>query len=143
MKIQVLNDDGSVAFGYDTTMTTLQTFPATADKAAIANALHDATSFLGSEEHVITSIKGDIQSIVSRIETELGAHPAFTWAQTKLGNAVAHLEAYAKGLWTEPLPAPAGVVTDQRGVIISTSGEIVSASPIATAAAAQAATPAA
>jgi hypothetical protein len=143
MKIQVLNDDGSVAFGYDTTMTTLQTFPATADKAAIANALHDATSFLGSEKHVITSIKGDIQSVVSRIETELGAHPAFTWAQTKLKNATAHLEAYVKGIWTEP--AEANVAQDERGAAAAPAS--APAAPpvpeIASAAAAQAATPAA
>ncbi len=141
MKIQVLNDDGSVAFGYDAAMATEQTFPATADKAAIANALHDASQFLSQDKHVIASIKADISAAIGRIEHELGAHPAFTWAQTKLGNAAAHLEAYVEGIWTEPLSAPAGVVTDQRGVIIAAPP--VDQPTIAIAAAAQAATPAA
>lgn len=89
-----------------------------AERTTIRNALHDAAQLLDQDQHVIASIKADIQAAVARIETELGAHPAFTWAQTKLGNAIAHLEAYVKGEWAEP-PVFAGLVMDNRGITIT------------------------
>lgn len=115
MKIQVLADDGSVKFEFDGAAAVQSASNiAAADKAAITNALHDATQFLSQDQHVIASIKADIQAAVARIETELGAHPAFTWAQTALKNAGAHLEHYVKGIWTEP-PANS-VPVDERGI---------------------------
>jgi hypothetical protein len=100
MRVQVLADDGTVLFQ--------------------ASTIQEAADYVAASEHkVIGSIKADIQAAIVRIETELGAHPAFTWAQTKLGNAVAHLEAYVAGRWTEPDPAVAAqVVHDDRGMIV-------------------------
>lgn len=129
MKIQVLDEDGTMAFSYDTVKGSLCLSPGLAEKPAVVAALTEATSFLGSDHHVIASIKADISSVIGRIEFELGAHPAFTWAQTKLGNAVAHLDAYAKGTWTEPT-WPAGVAHDERGMIVpSASGVIANPRP--------------
>jgi hypothetical protein len=121
MKIQVLNDDGSVAFGYDTAMASEQTCPSVAETTAIAAALHDASAFLSSDHSTIASIRQDISAAIGRIEHELGAHPAFTWAQTTLSNAAAHLEHYVKGIWTEP-PARPGDTIDARGVLIAGPG---------------------
>ena len=67
---------------------------------------------------MIGSIRADISACIGRIEHELGAHPAFTNAQTKLSNAAAHLESYAKGLWKEPVRA-LQPVTDERGVAVA------------------------
>lgn len=114
MKIQVLDDAGELVLNYDTKSSdTPVGFVTMAQKTAVAAAMHDATQLLLSDHHVIASIKADIQAAVARIETELGAHPAFTWAQTKLGNAAAHLEHYVKGIWTDPLAN--GVPVDERG----------------------------
>jgi hypothetical protein len=92
-----------------------------AERTTIRNALHDAAQLLDQDHHVIASIAADISASVSRIEVELGAHPAFTWAQTKLGNAIAHLEAYVKGEWEEPKQSlvPTGTAFDQRGVLVA------------------------
>lgn len=136
MKVQVLNDAGGVIFDFDGSSGS--GLVSTDMKVDIANALHDATAHLSQDTHVIASITADIRAAVSRIETELGAHPAFTWAETKLGNAIAHLEAQLSGLWTEPQQAlvPAGTGYDVRGVLVKLD-------PVAAAAANQAATPAA
>lgn len=112
MKIQVLTDDGHVVFDFDGQSSSF--LVSTDLKGEIANALHDASASLAQDHHVISSINSDISAVIGRIEHELGAHPAFTWAQTKLANAAAHLEAYVRGVWTEPV-FPAGFVTDQRG----------------------------
>lgn len=137
MKIQVLDDDGSVMFESDTASINVLA-PTGAERAKVVNALHDAQQFLSANTHVITSIKADIQSVVSRIETELGAHPAFTWAQTKLSNAAAHLEHYVKGIWTEP--ADASIVQDERGAAAVPAAPAAPTVTIETAAAAQATT---
>lgn len=118
MKVQVTTDDGRVVFDSHDASALFS-----ADlKGEIANALHDATASLAQDHHVIASIKADISQVIGRIEHELGAHPAFTWAQTKLGNAAAHLEAYVAGKWEEPKQSlvPAGTAYDVRGVLVST-----------------------
>jgi hypothetical protein len=79
--------------------------------------LLDAQAWLAHDKSVIASIKADIEACARRIEFELGAHPAFTWAQTKLGNAAAHLDHFAQGKWEEPL-VPAGTAFDVRGVLV-------------------------
>jgi hypothetical protein len=124
MKIQVTNDDGTEAFSYDTAKSSLCLSPGLAERPAVVAALTEATSFLGSDQHVITSISADIRAAVARIETELGAHPAFTWVQTKLGNAISHLEAYAKGLRTEP-EWPEGVALNERGMIVPAAEGVI------------------
>lgn len=120
MKVQVMTDDGRVVFDSRDASALFS-----ADlKGEIANALHDASASLAQDHHVIASIKADIAAAIGRIERELGAHPAFTWAQTKLGNAAAHLEAYVAGKWEEPKHAliPPGTAYDVRGILISTDG---------------------
>src|SRR4051812_8076352 len=115
MKIQITDDAGKEVFSYIGGAITVDSLTPAAVKAAVAAALHDATQVLTADHSVIASINADVKAAISRIETELGAHPAFTWAQTKLGNAVAHLEAYVKGTWTQP--PISGVVTDARGIV--------------------------
>jgi hypothetical protein len=117
VKIEVLDDAGLVKFSFDPSIGGLSSLAAS-DRTAVINALHDAQAHLAHDGSVIASINADIRSAVSRIEVELGAHPAFTWAQTKLGNAIAHLEAFVKGTWTEPTPMT-GVVLDNRGVNVA------------------------
>lgn len=143
MKIQVLDDAGLVKFAFDPSVGGLSSLAA-AERTELVNVLHDAQAYLAQDQTVIASIKADIQSTVWRIETELGAHPAFTWAQTKLKNATAHLDAYVKGVWTEP--GDATIVQDERGAAAAPAVTITAAAPaadVATAAAAQAETPAA
>lgn len=119
MKITVTADDGSTAFEYDTTMGSNCLFPGGEEKPSVVAALTEATSFLGSDHSTIASIRGDISAVIGRIEHELGAHPAFTWAQTKLGNAAAHLETYVAGKWEEPaFGLMRRVVVDTRGLIV-------------------------
>lgn len=110
MKVQVLDDSGAVMFESDTSSTT-GVAPAAAEKAAVAAALQDAAHMLTSDQHVISSIKSDLQAVVTRVETELGAHPAFTWVQTKIGSAISDLEAYVKGVWTEAEAKVAAIET--------------------------------
>lgn len=118
MKIQILDDAGQPYATFDGGGRLLDSAAGfQSDAVLVAGALKEASAFLSSDHHVVASIKADIQSAVSRIETELGAHPAFTWAQTKLGNAVAHLEAFVAGTWTEPDHNIASKITvDARGV---------------------------
>jgi hypothetical protein len=99
MKIQITDDTGKEVFSYIGGAITVDGLTPAGMKVAVAAALHDATQILTSDHSVIASIKADIQAAVSRIETELGGHPAFTTAQTKLGEAMSHLEAYVKGVW--------------------------------------------
>lgn len=115
MKVQVIDDNDNVLLSSRDGV--MVTFEMGSFKAA-ANALHEVQALLSQDHHVIASIKADISTVIGRIEHELGAHPAFTWAQTKLGNAAAHLEAYVAGTWEEPKPF--GVTLDNRGVPVST-----------------------
>lgn len=72
-----------------------------------------------AEPELIASIKADIQAAIARIEHELGAHPAFTWAQTSLKQARVHLEGYANGSWREQDQALVrDLVTDERGFVV-------------------------
>lgn len=131
MKIMIVNDQGEAAFTFDSaTAEGVVVTAAHSGTTDIKDALAKATSFMTSDAGVISSIKADIRSAVTRIETELGAHPALTWAQTKLGNAIAHLEAYVAGNWTEPVSAP-GVVVDQRGVIVAVPPSPTAGAPAA------------
>jgi len=117
MKVQVLADDGSVVFASDDPMPAVAT---RALKTEIVGALSSAAEGLLSDHPIIEAIKADIQATVGRIESELGAHPAFTWAQTMLSNARAHLEHYAAGGWIEPDQATAArIVYDVRGFVVS------------------------
>jgi hypothetical protein len=121
MKISILTDDGkTIAFDTADIQTGLTGLSAAA-RADASKGLKDVADILAASDHdVIASIKADVQAVVWRIESELGAHPAFTWAQTKLSNAAAHLEHYVKGIWTEPdQKVAAMVVRDVRGVILS------------------------
>jgi hypothetical protein len=121
MKVQVVTDDGRVVFDSRDSSALFSVDL----KGDIANALHDAQAALSQDEHVIASVVEDVRAAAFRIESELGAHPAFTWAQTKLGNAIAHLEAYVKGEWAEPKQGlvPPGTGYDQRGVLVVTGPE--------------------
>ncbi|SDC05893.1 hypothetical protein SAMN05216337_1001149 [Bradyrhizobium brasilense] len=117
MKITVTADDGSTAFEYDTTMGSNCLCPGLAERPPVLRVLAEATSFL-DDSSTVTSIRGDISAVIGRIEHELGAHPAFTWAQTKLSNAASHLESYVAGKWEEPAQDLARRVTvDVRGII--------------------------
>lgn len=117
MKVQVIDDKGTVVFESDDEAPMIAT---RALKTEIAGALSSAAESLLSDHPIIETIKADIQATIGRIETELGAHPAFTWAQTMLSNARAHLEHYAAGVWIEPdQHIEARVVRDVRGVILS------------------------
>jgi hypothetical protein len=80
--------------------------------------LNPAARFPRGAGDMVASIRADILKIVGRIETDLVAHPALTWAQSKLHNAAAHLDRYLKGSWTEP-PVVQGVTVDDRGVILA------------------------
>jgi hypothetical protein len=115
----IVNDDGLAVMNFDTKAATGSLLAVEQEaKTEIANALHDAAAFMQQDRHVISSITADIRAAVSRIEAELGGHPAFTWAQTKLGNAIAHLEAFVAGTWTEP-PTQM-VAVDNRGIQLPT-----------------------
>ncbi|WP_315705032.1 MULTISPECIES: hypothetical protein [unclassified Bradyrhizobium] len=117
MKLQILTDDGQPVFAFGPAGgQLLSASPSVAGD--VANALHDAQAWLSQDLHVIASIRADISACIGRIEHELGAHPAFTNAQVKLGNAAAHLESYAKGAWKEPDRA-LQPVTDERGVAVA------------------------
>ena len=119
MRITVLTDDGQLMTLDTADALAGVTGLSAAARADAAKGLKEIADILsGSEHSVVAAIKTDIQEIVRRIELELGAHPAFTWAQTTLSNAAAHLEHYVQGIWTEP-PVVQGVTTDARGVIIA------------------------
>lgn len=118
MKIQVLDDRGRVMLDFDPQNEARTMIDAArVEKMKISEALSAAEKLVSSDRKIIASISEDILTAAGRIETELGAHPAFTWAQTKLGNAIAHLDAYMKGIWTEP-PSEGLNPVDQRGIQI-------------------------
>jgi hypothetical protein len=120
MKIQVTADDGSTAFEYDTAKQSNCLFPARAEVPAISDALQEAARFLGSAP--VEAIRADVRALIGRIETELGAHPALTWAQTTLGNAEEHLKQFIAGVWKEPDGAlMQRVVRDVRGFPVKIS----------------------
>jgi hypothetical protein len=117
MKIQVLGDDGRSGISIrQATKTSVRCLPVTRAEGRLA-ARSGGPRGVGSSRHRVD--QGRHSGRVARIETELGAHPAFTWAQTKLGNAVAHLEAYVAGTWTEPDHRRGQVAgTTSRGMIV-------------------------
>lgn len=123
MKLQIMTDDGQPVFTFRSGEgQMLSVGPDTSRD--IANALHDAQAWLSQDLAVIGSVRADISACIGRIEYELGSHPAFTWAQTKLENAAAHLEAYAKGDWKEPT-WPWGVALDGRGMIVAAADGVI------------------
>ncbi|MGY3588071.1 hypothetical protein [Bradyrhizobium sp. USDA 4350] len=130
MKILIVNDNGEGVFTFDTVSAKGEVMQAVhSGKTDIANALLDATAFIKSDHSVIASIRADISAVIGRIEHELGAHPAFSWAETKLGHAAEHLEAYVAGLWTEP-HWPEGVALNERGMIVpAAEGSITNQRP--------------
>lgn len=130
MKVQVLDDAGRVMLDFDPEKASRTIIDAAAaEKLKISNALCDALNTVNSDKHLVASISGDIRNAIERIETELGAHPAFTWAQTRLANAIGCLESYVAGIWSEPI-WPQGYAQDERGMFVPTAeGVIASARP--------------
>jgi hypothetical protein len=145
MKIQVLTDDGQPVFAFGNNGQGQMQSVSPDVSHDVASILLDAQAWLAHDKIVIGSINADIQACVGRIEHELGAHPALTWAQTKLGNAIAHLEQFVQGKWTEPKQAlvPAGTAFDARGVLVQVDNPAPTSAPAAPAAPVTPAAPAA
>jgi len=70
MKIQVLAEDGSVAFEYDTAKGSNCLCPGQAEKPGVVAALAEATSFLGFDGHTIESLGADVSAVIGQRERE-------------------------------------------------------------------------